>query len=1495
MAQPQSLWRRSRWFRRIFILLTVLFTMGVIAVPIFWYWLRSPIGNAWIQYTLINRVNGILFEGSLDIGDLHTDLWSSLSLSDVLLLDGEGNTVIGIETLSVEFNARHLLARRVQLDKATIKGLVLDLDVDEEGFLNLARIFGGTEPAPESPEPWGGLPVTIVGEQVLIDGASVSYGDSLQFVGMTAKLTLHGEGTRIEANEIGLAATLRKPVITPVLAEGMVAYTGDSLELNGLQLYLPLNKLSVDGGIALGETTALEMSIDLEEMNLLGLDPLAAGAGLQGHYAGKLNLVGPLNELTLSGELHGTQETTGQLHLDSQFDLSAPEIAWTADLGLADFHVEQALSSIGDTVALDGTLALGGHGVAWPDNMTIEGTFTGTKAQEIYGIDLKDVNSNFQIIGGRLVLTELGLNGVVGNLRTVGDVDLVGGPVDLRVTGTLDPSQLEQLGVSGVGGGGNLSARITGDIKDSNVPFVADGEATLAPFSYQDNISFERVFATYHAEVAGADVTGNAVVFAYAGDTYGASIEEVHARRVDFSLIGGDVELDGEAGVTNITYGEHGGVEATEITFDLSMPKEQSMSLEAVATIETFQAHGLGGDTGQILAKMENDRIDFDVDLRAGEREWLGTAGQFALDTTTVSLDYLRLAPTPRIFWEDDGPQRLTILSDGLANTHLALAGPLGAFSFDGELSMTGTIDGRLAVSDFQLDTLAELDPVRLGNLSGVVNMGLQMDGTGKSPRFEGNLQANRLWVEGVTRWLDVSGTISGSGGTIQTDLAIGTAGAPTATIVGSIPVRMDMSDPAINPEGQIDLAVALMPGTLQRLEQLSPKVPELPKGQISAVVDLSGSMGNPDIAVAGIAELAVRGWNEPGRTEFHLERTGADITWWADFREGLVQRGTAGGYNQTRMSEIFAWLLDNGPEPDLNDYTLYADNLMVNTVLLGVPIASLTKAMNLDLGVHGDLIGGMTAYGSPYSPQVEGGFHWLDAKIGGQDLDGAYASLIPAEEGYSIELQLSFPEEGSLSVTGDIPLLVDLKEDRQTWQRSDMALEISGEGIPIAMITAFDDGVESPKGLLRIEGDVGGILWNPDAHVNATIEDASLIYAPMGIRAHQVALDLSVQGREVTLGGLSAHTSPIGFDLLHLQDAARPSMIIVTGKANIEEGVPTVEAQVTVNDAYMAATPELLVRLNGGLKMEGAWPQLEVKGNPGLELVQGRVVLDAASFLQVGSLNLDPAVVVHRSESVELAQREEKASFFDEMEVNFPISLNRNLSVEVVMPFVEDLGAIGAAVTSMVLNARIGSGSTKKLVVNAKNGTPELTGEVEVIEGKVSVLQSRFDLTQGTVSFIGDDIANPNFDIQGQMAVTGATVDMQLSGTPKDPQIEFNSQEYPGQTQILTILITGAAPDELNANQGQAAATALAGMLFNSVFSGVQLGSFSIEPDGSVTVGLPISSNLYAESSFSPTADIQENTVAAELEWTIAPRLVLSGGAGNRIKWADLFWEIRF
>jgi hypothetical protein len=110
-----------------------------------------------------------------------------------------------------------------------------------------------------------------------------------------------------------------------------------------------------------------------------------------------------------------------------------------------------------------------------------------------------------------------------------------------------------------------------------------------------------------------------------------------------------------------------------------------------------------------------------------------------------------------------------------------------------------------------------------------------------------------------------------------------------------------------------------------------------------------------------------------------------------------------------------------------------------------------------------------------------------------------------------------------------------------------------------------------------------------------------------------------------------------------------------------------------------------------------------------------------------------------------------------------------------------------------------------------------------------------------------------------------------------------------------MTLLITGRPPEELTAEAGAGAAEAMAGLLFSSLFAGQSLGTVAIEPDGSVRVGVPLTSTVYAASSLSPTPNPSENSVTFEMEWTLLPRVVASGGIGNRSSWGDLFWEIRF
>ncbi len=222
-------------------------------------------------------------------------------------------------------------------------------------------------------------------------------------------------------------------------------------------------------------------------------------------------------------------------------------------------------------------------------------------------------------------------------------------------------------------------------------------------------------------------------------------------------------------------------------------------------------------------------------------------------------------------------------------------------------------------------------------------------------------------------------------------------------------------------------------------------------------------------------------------------------------------------------------------------------------------------------------------------------------------------------------------------------------------------------------------------------------------------------------------------------------------------------------------------------------------------------------------------------------------------------------------------------------MPFLDSYGSFSALVAKLDMSARLGG----KLAVGLEKGEPTIAGEVDIVSGTVGVLRSRFDLQDSKIAFTGKDYTEPVLDILARMSVTGATVDMSVAGTPSSPAIEFSSEEYPDQTEILTILLTGQAPDNLDSQDGQGTANALAGLLLNSLFGG--LGSFSIEPDGSARFGLPVSDSIYATTAVNPGAASDENQLTLEVEWSILPKLVASGGAGIPNSWTDLFWEFRF
>ncbi len=83
----------------------------------------------------------------------------------------------------------------------------------------------------------------------------------------------------------------------------------------------------------------------------------------------------------------------------------------------------------------------------------------------------------------------------------------------------------------------------------------------------------------------------------------------------------------------------------------------------------------------------------------------------------------------------------------------------------------------------------------------------------------------------------------------------------------------------------------------------------------------------------------------------------------------------------------------------------------------------------------------------------------------------------------------------------------------------------------------------------------------------------------------------------------------------------------------------------------------------------------------------------------------------------------------------------------------------------------------------------------------------STLDIADGNIAFTPDQPLNPVLDIQGTSSIRNYLVTVYVTGRAKDPKVTFSSDPPASQEQIVSLLATGATPDELTGN-----AQALAG-----------------------------------------------------------------------------------
>jgi hypothetical protein len=100
------------------------------------------------------------------------------------------------------------------------------------------------------------------------------------------------------------------------------------------------------------------------------------------------------------------------------------------------------------------------------------------------------------------------------------------------------------------------------------------------------------------------------------------------------------------------------------------------------------------------------------------------------------------------------------------------------------------------------------------------------------------------------------------------------------------------------------------------------------------------------------------------------------------------------------------------------------------------------------------------------------------------------------------------------------------------------------------------------------------------------------------------------------------------------------------------------------------------------------------------------------------------------------------------------------------------------------------------------KNDRPVLTGQLTPLGGQLLFMGRTFELRRGNVYFYGGDELNPSFDLTLVSEVSGYRIEIKLTGTMKDPQIELTSDPQLAEGDIMSLLVFGKPMTELNSSQ---------------------------------------------------------------------------------------------
>lgn len=1463
-------------------------------------YLRTESGNSWILDQLKEGLHGQFPNAQFHLGGLRTDLFSHWDFETIHIQDQEGNSLLQIDGLNVNYDLSKLHSYALKSIDIKILEPNVSLCVNSSGD-PCWSIFESSETpiSDEPPAPFEGLGMLIELTNLQIVNGAIKMAGPLDENGQSTDMVVINN---LNAKVVGEIAPLGEINIERLDINGDLPDLGalslnSGLNLNGTTLKLGPTRLGLDDlSVALNGRiekayTAPDISMDIGTvLQVNALEKLIGEPIPAIETPVQIDVNGPLSALNISTTI---ENTGGELAVEANLDLESEPLAWDVILSSDSFTVSDVLPNYVDQkTRVAGQYHVDGVGTEWPNGVVANVKFTAPE-QVIYGQPISSLELEGLFENGVFNIHSLGIEHDAAQLGVTGIADVSLSTAEIEIMALVpDMRKMAQFGLEGMSGSTGLRGPLT----------VSWSEDVLA--EYKGALEIRNL---WHPSASVSYGTGSiGLQYSTEGMEYRGNLELKNIKAAgaviknvstDFNgEVSPDNDIDLHAGlvVSQVMIGD-GSVLLKDIDGDIdfySHSNNLSLQTNGLELRELqLEPAGYKIEGGPLKLSLDNNELVAELSLKRKERIFFDILTRGNLESGTWKIERFTFSPTENDPWSTTKVVNLELNDDGFGEFSVDISGNRGQIQLKNDIS-DGEPSLFLGINELDLSYIEEVSTLLTGEQ--VIPEGSQgkisakMTMSGEEGRFAEDdfIAIYGLNIPDLIKNIDLNLSVREQLDYPRLKLEMSDAlQRPLSTVELHWPLNLENVQTRCDEQGLIRLQVH--PHPLYCFRESLPTIPDV-DGMLSAAFNLQGPACSPEIMLSSAVSLPVGIYEQRVRLDSLIEINDdgieVDAALTQDLREQVYLKGTLNGDLHHRLEESLKTFI---PPEDSDDILSWFDSMKLDIIFDELSIENTLSLVDAPKGLKGRVVGAVSIHGDPINPTIEGGGAILNGRIGHTRISSANMSFQTDQTSLTIDGNMNFKDQGSAIIAATIPKL----------EGGAFSVQSEGLNFPLDGALGLIAGIEKAKGNLNWEIDFKDSSPE-EAFLEASILDGSLQYSPAGIHIKDLEFEIESTPTSVILNYIRASTGPVNGSENDF-GALFGKGVVVLEDLSPKRGIFNFNAdKLWLNHTSMAK-----ISITGDSKVTYSPSKTNISGKFDVDV--GDIVLNEQWFVEDTTLGLNPSMTIYDGAMIE----EKKARVIDEVEeesstvtADVDIVLNRKVRIQASMPMLSDYGASFAKLTTVDVDTLLDG----ELQIQYGDDSIEVIGDVLTPKGSIDMLGSTFLIDDGEVHFVGTNYSNPELQMKATKRLPKyGDINIELNGLVSNmtPVFSEESGQY-DDTDLMSLILFGKPVSELTESEGEGNSALLSTALssvsssiggsLGSALGGSMVDEVDLNPvEGSFRIGKSISEKLYLVYQKNLQAQEGENLNEFSLEWLIQSRLYAEFIAGDAmVSSADLYYR---